>query len=68
MAALLAAVGEVFTAVLGMVGAVAGAIAGFTTDAGVTTFKNPVLLLFCIGVPLCGLGVGMFSRLLRSRG
>lgn len=69
MAALLTAVGEVFTAVLGMVATVAGAIAGFTTDGeGVTTFTNPILLLFCVGVPLCGLGVGMFSRLLHSRG
>lgn len=69
MAALLTAVGQVVTTVFGMVGTVAGTIAGFTTNAeGVTTFTTPVLLLFCVGVPLCGLGVGMFSRLLHSRG
>ena len=69
MAALLSAIGEVFTSVMSMVATVAGSIAGFTTsEAGVTTFSNPVLLLFCVGVPLCGLGVGMFARLLHSRG
>ena len=55
MSDLLAAVGQVFTSAMTMV-------------AGVVTFKNPVLLLFCVAVPLCGLGVGMFARLLRSRG
>lgn len=69
MAALLTAVGQVFTSVMSMVGTVASSIAGFTTsEVGVTTFSNPVLLLFCVGVPLCGLGVGMFARLLHSRG
>lgn len=70
MAALLTAVGQVFASVMSMVATVAGSIAGFTTNAetGVTTFSNPVLLLFCVGVPLCGLGVGMFARLLHSRG
>ncbi len=54
---LLSSVGSVFTSVLGWVGDVAGAIV-----------NQPVLLLFCVAVPLCGLGVGMFARLLRSRG
>ena len=54
---LLSSVGSVFTSVLGWVGDVAGAIV-----------NQPVLLLFCVAVPLCGLGVGMFSRLLHSRG
>lgn len=47
----------VFTAAIGWVANVASAITG-----------NTVLTLFCIGVPLCGLGVGMFNRLLHSRG
>ncbi|MCG4525537.1 hypothetical protein [Intestinimonas massiliensis (ex Afouda et al. 2020)] len=69
MSDLLAAVGQVFTSAMTMVGTVAGSIAGFTTsEGGVVTFNNPVLLLFCVAVPLCGLGVGMFARLLRSRG
>ena len=57
MTELLTAAGEVFTSAIGWVGTVATTI----TD-------NPVLLLFCIGVPLCGIGVGMFKRLLSTRG
>ena len=54
---LLSSVGSVFTSVLGWVGDVAGAIV-----------NQPVLLLFCVAGPLCGLGGGMLSRLLHSRG
>lgn len=57
MAALLTAAGDVFTSAIGWVGDVATAITG-----------QPVLLLFCVAVPLCGIGVGMFKRLLSSRG
>jgi len=57
MEALLTSVGSVFTSAVGWVGTVASTITG-----------QPVLLLFCVGVPLCGLGVGMFSRLIHSRG
>lgn len=68
MAALIASVGQVFTSAIGWVGDVAATIAGTTTVDGTTTFDNPVLLLFCVAVPLCGIGVGMFKRLLSSRG
>lgn len=47
---------EVFTAAIGWVGDVAGTIAG-----------EPILLLACVGIPLCGLGVGMFKRLLSAK-
>lgn len=57
VATLLTSVGDVFTAVLGWAGKVGTAIVG-----------DPVLLLYCIAVPLCGIGVGMFARLLHSRG
>lgn len=57
MEALLTSVGSVFTSAVGWVGTVASTITG-----------QPVLLLFCVGVPLCGLGVGMFGRLIHSRG
>lgn len=57
MTELLSSVGTVFTQVISWVGDVSTAITG-----------NSVLLLFCVAVPLCGLGVGMFSRLLHSRG
>ena len=57
MTALLTAAGEVFTSAIGWVGTVASTIT-----------EQPVLLLFCVAVPLCGIGVGMFGRLLHSRG
>ena len=64
MSALLSAVGDVFTSAIGWVGVVGQSIAGFTDGVP----NSPLLLLFCVGVPLCGLGVGMFKRLLSSRG
>jgi len=57
MSTLLTNIGTVFTQAMTWVGAVGTAI---------TT--NPVLELFCVAVPLCGLGVGMFKRLLSTRG
>ena len=56
VATLLTSVGSVFTKVIGWVGDVASTIAG-----------GPILLLACVGIPLCGLGVGMFKRLLSAR-
>lgn len=57
VATLIGHAGEVFTKAIGWVGTVASEIAG-----------EPLLLLFCVAVPLCGIGVGMFKRLLSSRG
>lgn len=56
MATLIDSIGEVFTAAIGWVG---------TTAATIT--DEPILLLACVGIPLCGLGVGMFKRLLSTR-
>lgn len=56
VATLLTSVGSVFTKVISWVGDVASAIA-----------DQPILLLACVGIPLCGLGVGMFKRLLSAR-
>lgn len=56
VATLMSDVGTVFTAAVGWVGDVAEVIA-----------KQPILLLACVGVPLCGLGVGLFKRLLSAR-
>lgn len=56
VATLLTSVGSVFTKVIGWVGDVASTIA-----------DEPILLLACVGIPLCGLGVGMFKRLLSAR-
>lgn len=56
MASLIASIGDVFTAAIGWVGTVASTIAG-----------QPILLIACVAIPLCGLGVGMFKRLLSAR-
>ncbi|MBQ2061401.1 MAG: hypothetical protein II458_01875 [Oscillospiraceae bacterium] len=56
MATLISNIGSVFTAAIGWVGSVASTIA-----------DQPILLLACVGIPLCGLGVGMFKRLLSAR-
>lgn len=56
MDALITAVSSVFTAAIGWVGTVATTIG-----------EQPILLLACVGVPLCGLGVGLFKRLLSTR-
>lgn len=56
IATLLTSVGEVFTAAIGWVSTVASTIA-----------DEPILLLACVGIPLCGLGVGLFKRLLSAK-
>lgn len=53
---LMTSVGEVFTTAVGWVGTVAEEIA-----------SQPILLLSCVAIPLCGIGVGMFKRLLAAR-
>ena len=52
MEAILSSVGQIFTAAIGWVGTV-----------GTTITSNPILMVFA-AVPLCGLGVGMFKRLI----
>lgn len=52
MANLISNVGQVFTGAIGWVG-----------DVATTVTDNPILLIFCI-LPLVGIGVGLFRRLL----
>lgn len=52
IATLLSSIGEVFTTAIGWAGTV-----------GSTIVSTPILLLFC-AIPLVGLGVGLFKRLL----
>lgn len=56
LASLIGDISSVFTAAIGWAGTVAA-----------TVGKEPILLLSCVGIPLCGLGVGMFKRLLTAR-
>ena len=53
MDVLLIVVGNVFIFVIGWVGIIVFIIAG-----------QPILLLCCVGIFLCGFGVGMFKCLL----
>lgn len=59
MAEILSNVGKIFTAAIGWAGDVAGVITSSTDGV----LDNPILLLFAV-VPLCGLGIGMFKRLI----
>ena len=52
MASIITSIGDVFTAAIGWVGEVAEAVSG-----------EPILLMFAV-IPLVGLGVGLFKRLL----
>lgn len=52
VSSLLSTIGEVFTTAIGWAGTV-----------GETIVETPLLLLFC-AIPLVGLGVGLFKRLL----
>lgn len=54
LASILGDVGGVFEAAIGWVGTVAETIA-----------TTPILLIFCI-IPLVGLGVGLFRRLIHA--
>lgn len=56
MAEIISAITSVFTSAIGWVGTVASTIAG-----------QPILLLACVAVPMCGLGVGMFKHLLSAK-
>ena len=57
MTEIISAISSVFTAAIGWVGTVASTIG-----------DQPILLISCVAIPLCGLGVGMFKRLLSARG
>lgn len=56
VSSLLTSIGSVFTSAIGWVGTVASIIAG-----------QPILLISCVAIPLCGLGVGLFKRLLSAK-
>ena len=59
MAAILESIGLIFTSAIGWVGDVAAVI----TSATEGVLDNPILLLFAV-IPLVGLGIGMFKRLI----
>ena len=60
MAGILSSVGDIFAAAIGWAGDVAEVITATTAEG---KLENPILLLFAV-VPLCGLGIGLFKRLI----
>lgn len=56
MTEIISAITSVFASAIGWVGTVASTIG-----------DQPILLISCVAIPLCGLGVGMFKRLLSAR-
>ena len=56
VATLMTSAADVFGSVANMVGSTVDVITG-----------NPLLVLVCIGLPLCGIGVGMLKRLFSAR-
>lgn len=56
IATLISAVGDVFTGIMGWVG-----------DVGDAVVSQPLLLFACVGLPLAGVGIAFFKRLLRTR-
>lgn len=59
MTDILANVGKIFTFAIDCVGDVAGVF----TSATEGKLDNPLLLLF-VALPLCGIGIGFFKRLI----
>lgn len=60
MTAFLNAAGQVFNFVIGCVADVGGL---FTAVDAQGALENPLLLAFC-ALPLCGIGIGFFKRLI----
>ena len=51
------------SAILTEIGSVVTAAAGWAADVGTTIVGTPILMVFA-SIPLVGLGVGLFKRLL----
>lgn len=55
--------GVTITSILTDVGSIFSTAIGWVGDVASTITGNPLLMVFCI-IPLVGLGVGLFKRLL----
>ena len=60
MSAFLNAVGQVFNFAIGCVSDVGGLFTAVNSEGAL---ENPLLLAFC-ALPLCGIGIGFFKRLI----
>ena len=67
MSNILTAIGQIFTSAMEWVGDIGEMLISTTTTGtgseAVTTLDHPILLLFAV-LPLVGLGVGLFKRLI----
>lgn len=50
--------------ILSDVGTLFSSAISWAGDVGTTIVSNPIMLVFCV-VPLVGLGIGIFKRLIR---
>lgn len=55
------------TSLIGDIGAVFTQAISWAGTVAATVAQEPILLLACVAIPMCGLGVGMFKRLLSAR-
>ena len=58
---------EKFLAIYECCAAVATCVFQWAGKVGETIASEPILLIACVAIPRCGLGVGMFKRLLSAR-
>jgi len=68
MTAIVSGVTSLVNAAVGWIGQFAAEIGGATVTEGVLTINNVPLFIYCLCLPLVGLGVGLFKRLLSARG
>ncbi len=55
------------TSLIGSITTVFTKAIAWTGTVAATVAEEPILLLACVAIPMCGLGVGMFKRLLSAR-
>ena len=56
--------GITLSTILSDVGTLFSSAIEWAGDVGTTIVSNPIMLVFCV-VPLVGLGIGIFKRLIR---
>ena len=71
MSAIITAIGQLVTGAIGWMQAFLYSITGGTIGTGndaVTYTGSPLLMVFVVALPLVGLGIGLLSRLIKTRG
>lgn len=73
MGTLLTSIGSFITSAISWMTTYLGSFTGLFTDpdnpgGSPVTDVEPVLFLFVVAIPLVGLGIGLLSRLIKTRG